>query len=40
MVYKLGIEAQKSWRRLNGYHQLDKVIQGIIFISGEEQQAA
>jgi putative transposase len=35
MVFKLGIEAQKHWRRLNG-------VTGVQFIDGEEleQQAA
>ncbi len=40
MVYKLGLEAEKGWRRLNGYRQLDKVVQGIIFVDGIEQQTA
>ncbi len=40
MVYKLGLEAGKGWRRLNGYRQLDKVVQRIIFVDGIEQQAA
>ncbi len=28
MVYKLGLEAEKGWRRLNGYRQLDKLVSG------------
>jgi putative transposase len=44
MVYKLGLEAQKSWRRLNGAQQLTKVIRGTRFVDGieatENQQAA
>ena len=44
MVYKLGLEAQKSWRRLNGAEKLTKVIHGTRFGDGieatENQQAA
>jgi putative transposase len=44
MVYKLGLEAQKTWRRLNGAKQLVKVITGARFVDGveitDEQQAA
>jgi hypothetical protein len=42
MVFKLGIEAQKRWRRLNGSALLEKVVTGVQFIDGEEprQQAA
>ena len=44
MVYKLGLEAQKSWRRLNGVEKLTKVVSGTRFVDGieltENQQAA
>jgi hypothetical protein len=42
MVFKLGIEAQKHWRRLNGSALHPKVVTGVQFIDGEEleQQAA
>jgi putative transposase len=44
MVYKLGLEAQKSWRRLNGAEKIAKVITGTRFMDGievtENQQAA
>jgi hypothetical protein len=42
MVFKLGIEAQKHWRRLNGSALSEKVITEVQFIDGEEpeQQAA
>jgi putative transposase len=42
MVFKLGIEAQKHWRRLNGSALLPKVVNGVQFIDGEElkEQAA
>jgi hypothetical protein len=44
MVYKLGLEAQKAWRRLNGADQIAKIITGTRFVDGiettESQQAA
>ncbi|HEY0791266.1 MAG TPA: IS256 family transposase [Chthoniobacterales bacterium] len=44
MVYKLGLEAQKAWRRLNGADQIAKIITGTRFVDGVEitknQQAA
>jgi hypothetical protein len=44
MVYKLGLEAQNTWRRLNGAEKLSNVIGGIRFVDGVEatdnQQAA
>jgi hypothetical protein len=44
MVYKLGLEAQKTWRRLNGAEKLTKVIDGTRFVDGiettENQKAA
>jgi putative transposase len=44
MVYKLGLEAQKAWRRLNGADKMVKVITGTRFADGveitENQQAA
>ena len=39
MVYKLGLEAQKTWRRLNGAEKLTKVIQGTRFADGIEATA-
>jgi transposase-like protein len=36
MVFKLVEAAQKSWRRLRGYNQLPKVIQGVKFADGIE----
>ncbi len=38
MVFKLGLEAQKHWRRLNGTALLPKVVTGVQFIDGEELQ--
>jgi putative transposase len=44
MVYKLGLEAQKAWRRLNGAAQIAKIITGTPFVDGvevtENRQAA
>ena len=40
MVFKLVDGAQKSWRRLDGPHQLPKIIQGVKFIDGLEIAAA
>lgn len=44
MVYKLGLEAQKCWRRLNGAEKIAKVVTGTRFVDGVEltqnQQAA
>jgi transposase-like protein len=40
MVYKLGREAEKRWRRINGYALIEKVIRGIVFKDGVELQEA
>jgi transposase-like protein len=42
MVFKLCIEAQKHWRRLNGSELIPKVVTGVQFVDGEElhEQAA
>jgi putative transposase len=37
MVFKLGLEAQKHWRRLQGFELISKVITGVRFVDGEEQ---
>ena len=36
MIYKMGMSAEKSWRRLRGFRQLGKVIEGIKFNDGIE----
>jgi hypothetical protein len=36
MVFKLIIAASKTWRRLNGTNQLQKVIGGVRFQDGVE----
>ena len=40
MAYKLMIEAQKHWRKLNGHQLLAKVLEGVEFVDGEEKKAA
>lgn len=35
MVFKLGQEAEKSWRRLRGYRLITNVIEGVRFVDGE-----
>lgn len=40
MMFKLGCECGKSWRRLNGREQLHKLIQGVRFIDGVAEKAA
>jgi hypothetical protein len=37
MVFKLGLEAQKHWRRLQGFELIPKVLTGVRFVYGEEQ---
>jgi putative transposase len=39
MVFKLAMEASKTWRRLKGENQLPKVISGVRFKDGVEQVA-
>ena len=36
MLFKLGMCAEKKWRRLRGFDYLTKVIQGVKFKNGEE----
>ena len=40
MMFKLGIECEKSWRRLNGREQIHKLIEGVRFIDGVAETAA
>ncbi len=37
MVFKLALEAQKHWRRLEGFELIPKVVTGVRFVDGEEQ---
>ena len=34
MVFKLALEAQKTWQRLHSYTWLEKVVQGETFVDG------
>lgn len=36
MIYKMGMSAEQSWKRLRGFRQLGKVIEGVRFKDGEE----
>lgn len=40
MFYELGIEAQKSWRRIAGHERLADVISGVSFVDGERAETA
>lgn len=40
MVFKLGLEAEKRWRRLNGSQLIAKVLEGVIFVDGELEKLA
>jgi putative transposase len=40
IVFKLSPEAEKTWRRLTGYKQIELVMQGRKFVDGELQEAA
>jgi putative transposase len=40
MVFKLAMEAQRGWRKLNGYELIDKVIRGVRFEDGAEVREA
>jgi putative transposase len=37
MVFNLGLEAQKHWRRLQGFELIPKVVTRVRFVDGEEQ---
>ncbi len=36
MIYKLGMSAEKRWRRIRGFDYLAKVIKGVKFRDGIE----
>ena len=36
MMFKLGMCAEKKWRRLRGFDYLAKIVEGVKFINGEE----
>ncbi len=37
MMFKLGQCAEKTWRRLRGFRELEKVLEGLQFVDGLEQ---
>jgi len=40
MVFKLATQAEKHWRRINGYQLISKVMQGVRFVDGQLMEAA
>ena len=40
MVFKLGLEAERHWRRLNGNQHILKVIEGVKFVDGVLKEVA
>jgi putative transposase len=40
MMFKLGLSAQRKWRRLNGHERIVSLIEGKKFVNGELQEAA
>jgi transposase-like protein len=40
MVFKLALEAQKTWRRITGHEQIPLVLAGRRFVDGELQEVA
>ena len=40
MMFKLGLECEKTWRRLNGRELIHQLIQGVRFIDGVAEKAA
>jgi hypothetical protein len=39
MRYQLGLEAEKSWRRMTGHERIAEVISGVVFVDGVRQEA-
>jgi hypothetical protein len=40
MMFKLGLSAQRKWRRLNGHERIISLIQGKEFVNGELRENA
>jgi transposase-like protein len=40
MVYQLGLQAQKCWRRLSGSELISRVVAGVRFVDGEEEKTS
>lgn len=39
MVFKLGLEAEKRWRKIKGYPHIAKVLAGVVYMDGQEVAA-
>ena len=39
MIWKMILDAQKSWRKIRGYNLIHKVIEGVLFVDGIEKVA-
>ncbi len=37
MLYQLGLEAERSWRRITGHERIAEVISGVVFVDGLRQ---
>ena len=40
MMYQLGIEAEKSWRKIKGAEKLAEIIRGVRFTDGIAEELA
>jgi len=40
MAFKLCLQAEKNWRRLRGFKKLELVARNIVFVDGEQKEAA
>jgi hypothetical protein len=40
MVFKLALEAQKTWKKLKGCNLIPLVLENRVFVDGELQEAA
>ena len=40
MLYQLGLEAEKSWRRITGHERIADVISGVVFVDGVHEDTA
>ena len=40
MLYQLGLEAEKSWRRITGHERIAEVISGVAFVNGVRADTA
>jgi len=38
MVYKMGMAAQKRWKKLHGAERMSEIITGVVFKDGISQQ--